>query len=391
MSNKILIVTGEASGDLHGGLLTDELKKINPDLEIFAVGSKKMEASGAKIIFESTQLAIFGFTEMFSRLNLIKEAFDKIKEFVRAERPSLVVLIDYPGFNIRLAGFLDEQKIPVIYYISPQIWAWNKGRINVLKKLVKKMIVVFPFEEEIYKSNGMDVEFVGHPLLDLVKPKISKKEIIEKFGFTEGENSPIIGLLPGSRYEEINNLLPVMVNVCRKLKKNIPAIQFYICWANNLDIKLIEKRLKKANFPVSIISGWNYELISVSDLVMVASGTATLETAILETPMVILGKISFFSSLLARILIKIPYIGLPNILAGEMIVPELFQENVRTKKVFLAVLELIRNENTRKKMRNKLTAVREKLGDSGAAGRAARAIINEMDKIRHSRESGNLL
>lgn len=376
MSNKILIITGEASGDLHGGLLTGELKKLNPALEIFAVGSKKMETAGAKIIFESTQLAIFGFTEMFSRMDLIRKAFDEIKEFVRIERPSLVVLIDYPGFNIRLAGFLNEQKIPVIYYISPQIWAWNKGRINVLKKLVKKMIVVFPFEEEIYKNAGIDVEFVGHPLLDLVKPKISKKEIIKKFGFNE--DNPIIGLLPGSRVEEINNLLPVMVNVCRKLKKNIPAVQFYICWSNNLDIKLIEKRLKKADFPVSIISGWNYELISVSDLVMVASGTATLETAILETPMVILGKISFLSSLLARVLIKIPYLGLPNILAGEMIAPEFLQENVRARKIFPAVLALIQNKNMQTEMRNKLAIVRKKLGNSGAAKRAALAIVNEV-------------
>ena len=143
MSNKILIVTGEASGDLHGGLLTKELKNLDPDLKIYAVGSKKMESSGAKIIYESTQLAIFGFTEIFSRLNLIREAFDKIKNFVYREKPSLVVLIDYPGFNIRLARFLNDQKIPVIYYISPQIWAWNRGRINVLKRLIKKMIVIF--------------------------------------------------------------------------------------------------------------------------------------------------------------------------------------------------------------------------------------------------------
>lgn len=375
MSNKILIVTGEASGDLHGGLLTDELIKLDPSLEIFAVGSKKMEAAGAKIIFESTQLAVFGFTEMFSRLNLIRRAFGEVKKFVLVERPSIAVLIDYPGFNIRLARFLNEQEIPVVYYISPQIWAWNSGRINVLKKLVKKMIVVFPFEEAIYKDAGIDVEFVGHPLLDLVKPRISRKEIIEKFGFVEGKDSPIIGLLPGSRVEEINNLLPVMVDVCKKLKREIPASQFYICWANNLDIKLIERKLKKADFPVSIISGWNYELISVSNLVMVASGTATLETAILGTPMVILGKINFLSSLLARVLLKIPYLGLPNILAGEMIVPEFLQENARVKKIFPAVLELIQNKNMQTEMRNKLAIVREKLGEPGAAGRAAQAIV----------------
>jgi len=149
MSKKILIVTGEASGDLHGGLLTLELRKLDPELEIFAVGSKKMEAAGAKIIFESTQLAIFGFTEIFSRLDLIRKAFDKIKNFIYKENLSLVVLIDYPGFNIRLARFINEQRIPVIYYISPQIWAWNSGRIKVLKKLIKKMIVIFPFEEDI--------------------------------------------------------------------------------------------------------------------------------------------------------------------------------------------------------------------------------------------------
>lgn len=375
MSNKILIVTGEASGDLHGGLLTDELKKLAPSLEIFAVGSKKMEAAGAKIIFESTQLAVFGFTEMFSRLDLIRMAFDEVKKFVLAERPSLAVLIDYPGFNIRLARFLNEQKVPVVYYISPQIWAWNSGRINVLKKLVKKMIVVFPFEEAIYRNAGIDVEFVGHPLLDLVKPKISRKEIMEKFGFALGKDSPIIGLLPGSRVEEINNLLPVMVDVCKRLKEEIPASQFYICWANNLDIRLIEKKLKMADFPVSIISGWNYELISVSNLAMVASGTATLETAILGTPMVILGKINFLSSLLVRILIKIPYLGLPNILAGEMIVPEFLQENVKTKKIFPAVLELVRNGNLQAEMRSKLAVVRKKLGEPGAASHAARAII----------------
>ncbi|MDD5771939.1 MAG: lipid-A-disaccharide synthase [bacterium] len=376
MSNKILIVTGEASGDLHGGLLTQELKKLDPDLEIYAVGSKKMEASGAKIIFESTQLAIFGFTEIFSRLGLIRKAFDEIKKFIYKEKPSLVVLIDYPGFNIRLARFINEQRIPVIYYISPQIWAWNKGRINVLKKLVTKMIVVFPFEEDIYKNAGVNVEFVGHPLLDLVKSKLSKEETMKKFGFNA--NNPIIGLLPGSRSDEIDKLLPIMVDVCTKVKKNIPESQFFICWANNLNIKIIEDKLKKLDFPISIISGWNYELISISTLVMVASGTATLETAILETPMVILGKVSFFTSILARILIKIPYLGLPNVLAQKMIVPELLQGNAKTKKIFPVVSEIIRDENTRKEMKNNLIEIRGKLGVSGAANRAALSILKEL-------------
>ncbi|MEW6089144.1 MAG: lipid-A-disaccharide synthase [bacterium] len=376
MTNKILIVTGEASGDLHGGLLTGELKKLNPDLEIFAVGSKKMEAEGAKIIFESTQLAIFGFTEIFSRLNLIKKAFDIIKKFVYSERPSLVILIDYPGFNIRLAHFLNNQRIPVVYYISPQIWAWNSGRINVLKKLIKKIIVILPFEEDIYKKAGINAEFVGHPLLDLVKPGFSKEEIMKKFGFNE--NAPVIGLLPGSRPEEVNNLLPVMADVCKRLKNNMPAIQFFICWANNLDIKVIEKNLKKADFPVSIICGWNYELISVSDIVMVASGTATLETAILKTPMVILGKISFFSSILARILIKIPYLGLPNILAGKMIVPEFLQGNARAGKIYPAVWELIQNKNKHEEMKENLISIYKKLGDPGAAKRAALSILKEL-------------
>ncbi len=378
MSNKILIVTGEASGDLHGGLLTQELKKLDPDLEIYAVGSQKMEASGAKIIFESTQLAIFGFTEIFSRLGLIRKAFDEIKKFIYKEKPSLVVLIDYPGFNIRLAKFINEQRVPAIYYISAQIWAWNKGRIKVLKKLITKMIVVFPFEEDIYKNAGVNVEFVGHPLLDLVKSKLSKEETMKKFGFDA--NNTIIGLLPGSRSDEINKLLPVMADVCRKIKNNIPESRFFICWANNLDIKILEDKLKKMDFPISIISGWNYELISISTLVMVASGTATLETAILETPMVIVGKVSFITGILAKILIKIPYIGLPNVLAQKMIVPELLQENAKTKKIFPVVSEMLKDENMRKEMKRNLVEIRGKLGAPGAANRAALSILKELKK-----------
>jgi lipid-A-disaccharide synthase len=394
MVKKIFIVAGDPSGDLHGANLVSALKEISSQIEIYGLGGERMERAGVKLLDKLTELAIVGFSEAILNIRALRQIYRKTKEFLRKERPDIIVLIDYPGFNLRLAGLAKKLKIPLIYYIGPQIWAWRRQRIKDIAKLVNKMLVIFPFEEEIYRKAGVDVSFVGHPLLDTIQPTKSKEEVCRKYGLDP--DSPIIGLMPGSRKQEIERLLSIMLEASRRIAEN-RKVQFVLPLAGNIPMGYIKERMaefekdrlnrtklsknqkeEKLPFPILVVRDEDYNIRRTMTLALVASGSATLENACLGIPMVIIYKVSFFSYLLARLLIKIPIIGLANIVAGKMVVPEFIQRKARAEEIAKVACHWLSNPGLMNEIREELKRVREKLGTPGASKRVAKIILEEV-------------
>lgn len=375
-----MIIAGETSGDLQAASLIKSLKLLNPDIEIFGMGGKKMRAEGAEIIYDITGLAIIGFFEVLKHLNTFKKIFEKLKALLETRKPDAVILIDYPGFNLRFAKAAKEKDIPVIYYISPQVWAWGENRIHEIKKYVDKMIVIFGFEENLYKEAGVKVNFVGHPFLDIVKPARKKEETIKTCHLKH--DSIKIALMPGSRKKEIEKHLPAMLKACEIIKNKIPNAEFIISRLKELDHNLYNKIIYRSKIKPHSLDNSPYEVMDIADLVIVSSGSATLEVAIMEKPMVIVYKTSFLTWLLARNLIKIPDIGLVNIVARERIVPELVQFEVTQKNIAGATLEILTNHKRIHEIKENLRKVKSKLGEPGASSRAAHVIHKYIMQIK---------
>jgi len=383
MVKKMFIVAGDPSGDLHGANLVNALKEMSSQIEIYGLGGERMEKAGVVLLDKLTDLAIVGFSEAIINIVALRRIYRKAKEFLRNEKPDIIVLIDYPGFNLRLASLAKRLKIPLIYYIGPQIWAWRRGRIKDIAELVNKMLVIFPFEEETYREAGVDVSFVGHPLLDTIQPTKSKEEVYLKYGLDP--DFPIIGLMPGSRKQEIERLLSIMLEASRKIAKNRKA-QFVLPLASNIPMSYIKERItefekdrlnrtKESPLPILVVRDEDYNIRRVMTLALVASGTATLENACLGIPMIIIYKVSFFSYLLARLLIRIPIIGLANIVAGKRVVPEFIQRKARSEDIAKVACHWLSNPGIMKEIKKELEKVRERLGTPGASKRVAKIIL----------------
>ena len=372
---KILIVAGEASGDLHASNLIKELKKINPNPEIFGIGGDRMRQAGVELIFHIDRLSFMGFAEVIKNLKLVRKVFKTMKDVLDNRRPDLVILVDYPGFNLKFAQRVKEKGIRVAYYISPQIWAWGGKRLDKIKKLVDKMIVIFPFEKDIYKNAGVDVEFVGHPLLEVVRPHLTEEEFKRRFDIKEKEI--LIGLLPGSRWQEVSKILPIMLDSVLILKSSIRNLKVALGLAPTIEKEKIQALLNQTKVEVTIIEGLTYDLMKYSHLLLVTSGTATLESAILGTPLIVLYKTSFLTYSLARSLVKIPHIALVNVVAGKKIVPEFVQYHAKPQLIALEANEILENRERYEIVKEELNKVKEKLGEPQASKKAAE-IINEM-------------
>lgn len=369
---KIMIVAGEPSGDLQAAYLVKSLKSINPHIEIFGIGGKLMKEAGVEIIYDIIELAVVGFVEVIKHLGLLKKILEKLLITLEAKRPDVVILVDYPGFNLRFAKYVKEKNIPVIYYISPQIWAWGKGRISEIKKCVDKMIVIFGFEENLYKEAGVKVSFVGHPFLDIVKPGWKKEETLKHLHLNH--HSKKIALLPGSREKEIERHLPVMLKACERIKAGLSDVEFIISRMKELDSSIYNKIISSSRIKPHSLENRPYEIMDVADIVMASSGSATLETAIMEKPMVIIYKTSIITWFLAKNMIKIPDIGLVNVVAGKRIVPELIQFQATGQNIAKEVLEILQNKHKQEDIKKGLRKVKEKLGAQGAVDRAAHLI-----------------
>ena len=370
-SNSILIIAGELSGDVQGGKLVAAIKKMSPDVSITGIGGDNMKDAGMELLRHIREMSFLGFSEVIKHLPLIRQIMNELTEWIETNRPETVVLIDYPGFNLRLAKKAKKLGCRVVYYISPQIWAWGAGRIKKISRLVDHMIVVFPFEEKIYRSAGIKVDFVGHPILEGLKSELSRDEFFEKHGLKSDKS--LVGLLPGSRIQEVEKLYLPMIEAAELMKKELPALQTVTGVSPTLNEKMysIIETGKDLEHSKAV-----YDVMQHSDLLFVASGTATLESACLGTPMIIVYKVSPVSWFLGKMLVKLKNIGLVNIVAGELIVPEILQSEVTATRLASEGLSLLGDKTLMEDTRKRLVMVKESLGKTGASQRAAELIVN---------------
>lgn len=373
-SKKILLVAGEVSGDLHGSHLVEAIQRIEPEVQFFGVGGEGLKKRGMKLLYPAHSLSVVGLTEVFIKLRSILEALRRLKKSLDQERPDLVILIDFPDFNLRLAKIAHQRGIPILYYISPQVWAWRPKRIKVIARLVKKMIVLFPFEVPLYEAAGVDVEWVGHPLLDIVRPTLPKEVAFQQFGLDPKRRT--IGLLPGSRMHEVERLLPSLLASAHLLQKEIPNLQFVIPLAPGIPKTILSSWMRNISVPVKVVEGLAYDVMNLSELLITASGTATLEGAILGKPMIIIYRVSLPSYWIGRALIRVDHIGLVNLVAGKEIAPELIQKDVHPQRIADEALRILRDPILIRKMTESMGEVCQKLGEPGAAQRAARIVTS---------------
>jgi lipid-A-disaccharide synthase len=367
---RIMIIAGEASGDLHASHLVRQIRGKLPGSQFIGIGGTRMRDAGVKLIFENHELAVTGFSEVLTKIGKIWKAYQKVRATLRRLRPDLLILLDFPDFNLQVGKAAKKTGIPILYYISPQVWAWRQKRIGQIKGMVEKILVILPFEASLYGSKGV---FVGHPLLDEIDRPGSPEEVRECFGIAEG--SPIVALLPGSRRNEIAQLLPVMEKAAEKIQQKIPTVAFLLPVAPTITEEQIMAEIENTPVHITPVRGKAYDALSVSDFAMVASGTATLEAAIMGTPMVILYKVTPFTYFFAKRLVKVPHIGLINMVAGDRIVPELLQDRVTAEAIAEEGIRVLEDSSYSMAVSGKLKDGVARLGDPGASERAADVVM----------------
>lgn len=370
---KVMISVGEASGDLHGASVAAALRNLQPGIKLLGMGGQAMRSAGVEIVHDIADLGVIGFVEVIKNLPRLFKLRDSLVELMASERPDVLVVIDYPDFNMRLAEKAKTLGIPVVSYISPSAWAWRKGRAKNVAKLVDRLAAIFPFEAEVYREAGANVTFVGHPLLDIVKPSLTK---IEAYAFFKAKSDhPIVLLLPGSRNQEINTLLPVMLEAGEKIVEQVPECQFFLPVASTISREMLQNILGQYKLKVTLTNEHTYDLMAIADSAIAASGTVTLEAALLKLPSVVIYKLAALTYYLGKFLVKIPHFSLPNIIAGRKIIPELLQDQVNAVNIAHAVLPMLQDNAEKKRIQQDLAEVRCKLGDVGAVERVARVII----------------
>ncbi|HLF14103.1 MAG TPA: lipid-A-disaccharide synthase [Bacteroidota bacterium] len=368
---KVLIIAGEASGDLHGSGVVRELKVKDPSVEIFGIGGDRMKSAGMETIFHVRELAVMGFLEVLKHLPVLKAVEKTLTAVIAMKKPDVLVLIDYPGFNLRFARKVRRPGMKIVYYISPQVWAWNPGRVKKMKSLIDKMLVVFPFEKEIYSRAGIDAEFVGHPILDAVSDGQDRKGFCRRYDLDDSK--PVLGLFPGSRKQEIERIFPPMLGAAGILAAKL-GVQPVVGVSSLLDFEYVRGFIREGS-PVRLLQNVTHDIMRNSDLAVVTSGTATLETGYFGTPMIVVYRTSWPTYLIGRLLIRVKNIGLVNIVAGRRIVPELIQCRVTPQRIALEAERMLGDEPARKTMSADLGIIRERLGKPGASKRVAEAIL----------------
>ena len=376
-NNKLLIITGEVSGDLIGASLIRELKSLQPELIITGIGGDRMKSSGMNLIYHSDQMAILGFVEVIKHLPFIRQVRKKIIETVIQENIRCVVLIDYPGFNLNIAKKLKERGIKIIYYVSPQIWAWAKGRVKKVQRFVDKMLVVFPFEVEFYNNEKVNVEYVGHPLVERISQYkfLSKEDFFAKYNLDEEKKTLLV--MPGSREQEVKEIFPETIKAANMLAKKFD-LQVVVAKSKNIDAKVFRDLSVSEKF--TLIEDHNYELMKYSYFGIIKSGTSTLEAGYFTLPMVVVYKTSSLTYLIGKQLIKLDKIGMVNILLDKMVVPELIQNEANSENIINTTSKIISDEKIYQSIKHKLEFVKEKLGSGGASKKAAKTILEIMNE-----------
>ena len=371
MSLRLLLSCAEASGDLYAGALTRELRRLDPGLSIAGLGGPQFEAAGGKLLADYRGIAVTGLTEALAKIPQSLATLRVLVNAAQAERPDALVVIDSPDFNFRLAPAVKRLGVPVIYYISPQIWAWRKGRLKTIRRFADRVLVIFPFEEGIYREGGVPVEFVGHPLVELAAASASRDVFLRDRGLSP--SSPTVALLPGSRANEVSRILPDLTKAAERIRAQVPAAQFVVARAPHLDDELFAG---VAGLPATaIVEGETDAALASADVALTASGTATVQTALHDTPMVIVYRVSPLTYQLGRRLVSVDAIGMVNLIAGEKIVPELIQDAFTPEAVAREAVSMLTDRARAARIRAGLARVREKLGGPGASRRAAEAIV----------------
>ncbi len=371
---RVMIVAGEASGDQHGATLARELLDLAPGSVLSGMGGREMAGAGVEILVDINDLAVMGLVEVLGKLGRIRRAMRVLEQRLRQQPPAILVLIDYPGFNLILARKAHKLKIPVFYYISPKVWAWREGRVEKLKKYVDRMAVILPFEEEYFRSHDLEVDFVGNPMLDSVVTTRSGREMRAELGI--GPDQTVVGLLPGSRCQEIARLLPPFIAAAEIIAPELNNPVFLLPLASTLcRADLNAHGLADTRLDIRVSRKDRHDLMAACDAALAASGTVALELAILNVPMVVSYRVSPLTYHLARRFIKVRYASLVNLIAGREVVPELLQKNATPEKLAAAIKPLLLDKTAQRKMVEQLAGVRQQLGRPGASRRCARLIL----------------
>ncbi len=375
---KLMIVAGEASGDKHAAHLVEALRELRPDwqFEIFGSGGEELRTAGVETLIDVRELAIMGALEVASALPKFLRVFRALRAAAKQRKPAAVILVDFPEFNLRLAKKLKRDGHRVFYYISPQVWAWRSYRVKQIKRDVERMLVILPFEQAFYEQRGVQVDYVGHPLLDSVKVTSSRSEFCRQNQLDETKN--LIALLPGSRRKEVSYILPPMLEAARECYKIHPDWQFVIPLAKTIEREVVTAMTGDAP-NVKLIEGNTYNAINAADLAVVASGTATLETAIIGTPLIVCYRASALNWKLFTPFIKVPFVGMPNLIAGRVVAPELLQDQLNGNSLSREMQAMLNDQERLGKARLDLQEVRAKLGEAKASARAAKVIIESLE------------
>lgn len=386
---RLLLSAGEASGDLNGADLVRALASLAPGIELFGMGGPLMEAAGVEVLFDPTAISTVGFTEALRSVSVLRRVLARLGEAMEARRPHGVICIDYPGFNMRLAALARSKGIPVLYYFSPSAWAWGRARARKLAELGVTILAVFPFEADVYREAGAEVVFVGHPLLDRVRPSAGREQVRRELGLPDAglpedglpedglPEAPVIALLPGSRRHELQQLLPPMLAAARLVAEERPGARFVLPMAYTLHRHDVERLIAAGGVPVTVVEGRTYDVLHAADAALIGMGTATLEAALLGVPHVACYRVSGATYQVARFLVKVPYYAMPNIVLGRRVVPELIQAQVSGENLARELLGLLVPER-RAAVKAELAQVRTRLGEGGAAGRAAAAVLQRV-------------
>ncbi len=365
------MVAGEASGDRHGAALAAALPRHLP-VHWFGIGGDAMAAAGVELVEHARAVNVLGIVEVVRHLPRVYGVFRNLLEEVDRRRPRFAVLIDFPDFNLRLARRLHQRGIPVVYFIAPQVWAWRRGRIKLLRRYTRKLICIFPFEEEFFRRAGVEVEYVGHPLLDAARPALSRQEFLQRYGLQA--NRPTVCLLPGSRNQEVARHLPLLLEAAARLAKQ-HSLQFTLVRANMVDPALPKALLaQRRELPVTLIDDSPYNALAWADAAVISSGTATVEALLLGTPMVVIYRVAAPSWWVGKLLVRTPHYSMVNLLAGRRLVPELIQSDFTPQRVAAELERLLSDTSERARIQMELGRLKERLGPPGAIERASRAV-----------------
>jgi lipid-A-disaccharide synthase len=374
LNKRIMIVAGEASGDLHGANLVKEAKRLDPSLSFFGIGGPRMREAGVETLVDSSQMAVVGLIEVITHFNVISRAYLALKKILSADPPDLLILIDYPDFNLRIAKLAKRAGVRVLYYISPQVWAWRVGRVKKIGRVVDRMAVVFPFEVPFYEKEQVPVTFVGHPLVDIVHPSLSRTDAEALFGLDPSRKT--VGLFPGSRKHEVKRMLPVILKSAQILKERIPDLQFILPIASSISGTDVADLIRSSSLEIKVVENMGYDVMQVCDAVITVSGTVTLEIALMTVPMVIIYRVSPLTYEIGIRLVKVDHFGICNIVAGERVVMELLQHEAEPERIANEIARILADPVYADAIRSKLAKVREKLGSGGGSARVARLALD---------------